>query len=217
MQNAQKRAFISHLQLADGLGQQQQEMATWEHPQLEQQEWQQQDRKLRHQWQSSSAIDEVSLQKLQKQDHQYPIPPHHQQPIPSQAGPSTTSSSIATKYEDVNIQINLPSQPESIYSIRSTKRRYSILLATSVISILVPFSDTVYLPALQVGKVAMCHHLLKVAAATTRNRQWRSPRDSSSCRRNGCSALHHVMQGVLVQRVDEHQAMCKKTVNCIVL
>ena len=36
----------------------------------------------------------------------------------------------------------------SIYDIRSTKARFSILIAAAIISSLVPFTDTIYLPAL---------------------------------------------------------------------
>lgn len=44
----------------------------------------------------------------------------------------------------------------SIYDLISPKRRHAILLAAAFASMLVPFSDTVYLPALQVG---VCDHV----------------------------------------------------------
>jgi hypothetical protein len=44
-------------------------------------------------------------------------------------------------------------EPSSIYMLISNRKRYAILVAVAVGSILVPFTDTIYLPALQaVGK-----------------------------------------------------------------
>jgi hypothetical protein len=43
------------------------------------------------------------------------------------------------------------SSSNSIYDLLSPRKRHSILLVAAFASMLVPFSDTVYLPALQVG------------------------------------------------------------------
>jgi hypothetical protein len=61
--------------------------------------------------------------------------------------PASTAPSVCG-----DAQVHIPtSGPSSIYSLYHTRRRNCILLAASFASILVPFSDTIYLPALTVS------------------------------------------------------------------
>jgi hypothetical protein len=53
---------------------------------------------------------------------------------------------------------------KSIYDLFSAKRRYVILFTTALAAILLPFTDTIYLPALQVS--SMTHHSLLAVKLT---------------------------------------------------
>lgn len=55
-------------------------------------------------------------------------------------------------HKDIDAVVEVPdgSRTSSIYDLNTTRRRYLILFVTAVAAILLPFTDTIYLPALQV-------------------------------------------------------------------
>jgi hypothetical protein len=77
---------------------------------------------------------------------------------PDAVDPSDSSSPVGS------------SNISSIYDLLSPRRRHSILLVAAFASMLVPFSDTVYLPALQVRQ----------------GRVWLAASPGSACNWRGC-------------------------------
>jgi hypothetical protein len=73
------------------------------------------------------------------------------------AGSSVSSSPTAQQFSqspfshDGDAQVYIPGNSRSIYSLYSTRRRNTILMAAAFTSIMVPFCDTIYLPALAVS------------------------------------------------------------------
>jgi len=62
--------------------------------------------------------------------------------------PDTGATDAAVSIADASLEAS-----SSIYELISNRKRYAILVAVAIGSILVPFTDTIYLPALQaVGK-----------------------------------------------------------------
>lgn len=61
------------------------------------------------------------------------------------------TSARDTSDGDAAVVIPPTAATSSIYDLYSSTQRYVMLAAVAFVSIIVPFSDTVYLPALQVG------------------------------------------------------------------
>lgn len=81
---------------------------------------------------------------------------HQQSSSPAATSTAGDDSVLSPKSTagDGDAQVYIPAAeraPPSIYGLYSTRRRNTILLAAAFTSILVPFCDTVYLPALAVS------------------------------------------------------------------
>lgn len=87
---------------------------------------------------------------------------HHRDRRESASSCSTTAGPHSPKSNvEGDAQVYIPSHSRrSIYDLYSPRRRNTILLAAAFSSILVPFSDTIYLPALAVSYVSQCQQQL---------------------------------------------------------
>lgn len=66
--------------------------------------------------------------------------------------PTNNDSSLARDAgDDAAVDIPPAAAGISVYDLHTKRQRYVMLFATSFVSIIVPFSDTVYLPALKVS------------------------------------------------------------------
>lgn len=74
---------------------------------------------------------------------------HSKNPTKDSASIDVAADARDTATEDAAVVI--PRANSSIYDLHSSRKRYIMLLATAFVSIIVPFSDTVYLPALRVS------------------------------------------------------------------
>jgi hypothetical protein len=70
--------------------------------------------------------------------------------------PTAQQSSQPPFSHDGDAQVYIPGTSRSIYSLYSNRRRNTILMAAAFTSIMVPFCDTIYLPALAVS--CCCGH-----------------------------------------------------------
>eukprot|EP00878_Enallax_costatus_P011335 GHUV01011836.1.p1 GENE.GHUV01011836.1~~GHUV01011836.1.p1 ORF type:complete len:533 (+),score=142.22 GHUV01011836.1:700-2298(+) len=82
-------------------------------------------------------------------------PPHSQQihvsnVVNSSVLPNETAHSISSSASSADASITITNgAARSVYDLQTKRKQYLILLAAAVASILVPFTDTIYLPALQ--------------------------------------------------------------------
>lgn len=134
-----------------------------------------------HQRVSSSDAPARSQQADQQQRH-ISQEQQQQQPLPGQAADKqlehrhhresagsseyTTGSHCGVDAGEGDAQVYIPAAvtASSIYNLYSPRRRNTILLAAAFTSILVPFCDTIYLPALAVSLLYVAGNQSSMAA-----------------------------------------------------
>lgn len=162
-----------------------------------------------HQRVSSSDAPARSQQADQKQRH-INQEQQQQQPLPAQAADKqlehrhhresagsseyTTGSHCGVDGGEGDAQVYIPAAvtASSIYNLYSPRRRNTILLAAAFTSILVPFCDTIYLPALAVSLLCVAGNQASMPLAACECRA-----SAAATINDGCGVVLQVIQADL--------------------